>query len=130
DATMDLIDSRHHQVSLALPPDPVIVRGDATRLEQVFVNLLVNASKYMPVYGHIAIRMERRAETVEIAVEDKGVGLSSEIRPMVFELFTQEERSLDRSLGGLGVGRWMVRKLVELHHGSVDAYSDGPSKGS
>src|SRR4030095_13637546 len=84
----------------------------------------------MVAYGRISIRVEPRDADVEIAVQDKGIGLSPELRLKLFELFTQEERSLARSLGGLGVGLWMVRKLVELHRGSIDAYSDGLGKGS
>ncbi len=130
DVTRSLIESKHHQVSLALPLGNVLVCGDATRLEQVFVNVLTNAAKYMAAHGRIAIRAELRGADVDVAVEDNGVGLSPEIRPRLFDLFTQDERSLDRSLGGLGIGLWMVRKLVELHRGSVDAHSDGPGMGS
>jgi CheY-like chemotaxis protein/two-component sensor histidine kinase len=130
DLTGSLIESKHHQVSVGLPDASILIHGDATRLEQVFVNLLNNASKYMSAYGRIAIRAQRCGPDVEVSVEDEGVGLSTELRPRIFELFTQEERSLDRSPGGLGVGLWMVRKLVELHGGSVDAYSEGSGKGS
>ena len=130
DLTGSLIESKHHQVSVGLPDASILVHGDATRLEQVFVNLLTNASKYMSAYGRIAIRAQRSGPDVKVSVEDKGVGLSTELRPRIFELFTQEERSLDRSPGGLGVGLWMVRKLVELHGGSVDAYSEGSGKGT
>jgi len=96
----------------------------------VFVNLLTNAAKYMAAYGRIGIRAEVHGGDVDVDVKDDGVGISAEMRPRLFSLFTQEERSLDRSLGGLGIGLWMVRKVVELHHGSVDAHSDGPGKGS
>jgi len=117
-----------HQTSVEL--DPVWVNADSARLSQVIENLLINAIKYTPARG--LIRVETRVEGDEaiLRVQDSGMGIAPELLPRVFELFTQEQRSLDRAQGGLGIGLALVRRLVELHGGRVAAYSEGPSKGS
>jgi two-component system, sensor histidine kinase len=109
---------------------PTWVDGDATRLEQVLLNLLTNAIKYTPPGGRIEVRIWNEDKQVAIAVRDTGVGIDPEMLPRIFDLFRQAERTLDRSQGGLGIGLTLVRSLVELHGGSVRADSAGLGKGS
>lgn len=127
--TRPLVDAKRHRISISLPNRSVLVKGDATRLEQIFTNLLTNAAKYMNASGEVSLAAAIAGNEVAVSVKDKGVGISTDLLPRIFELFTQAERSLDRSLGGLGVGLWMVRRLVELHGGSVEVDSS-PGKGS
>lgn len=124
------IDSRRHQLTLSLPPKGVRVEGDPTRLAQVLGNLLTNAAKYTEEDGEISLSCEIKNSEVVIRVRDNGMGISTELLPRVFDLFTQGDRSLARSEGGLGIGLTLVRRLVEMHGGSVDAESSGPGKGS
>jgi CheY-like chemotaxis protein len=126
----DLVQSKRQHLALHLPAGAAVVDGDRTRLVQVFANILSNASKYTPENGHIDVRLDVREEHVEFSVRDDGVGMSPELLPHAFELFTQGERSADRSQGGLGLGLALVKSLVELHAGRVLAYSDGPDRGS
>jgi nitrogen-specific signal transduction histidine kinase/CheY-like chemotaxis protein len=135
-----LVDQSGHQLEVDLPPQPVSVRGDRVRLAQVVTNLLNNAAKYTNPGGRItltaAVRPNGAAESdspageVEIRVRDTGIGISAEILPTVFDLFTQASRSLDRSQGGLGIGLTLVRRLIDLHGGSVEARSGGAGTGS
>lgn len=125
-----LIDSRAHVLSVRLAPDNAVVLGDRTRLVQVLTNLLNNAAKYTPLGGHIELCMEIRKPCVCISVADNGMGMDAHLLPHVFELFTQAERTPDRSQGGLGLGLALVRSIVTLHGGNVTAKSEGPGKGS
>ena len=125
-----LIDSRRHELSLGLPPDPILVHADPARLSQVLSNLLNNAAKYTDEGGHIALDVAREAGAVVFRVRDNGIGISREMLPRVFELFTQVERSRDRSQGGLGIGLSLVRQLAEMHGGTVGVHSEGPGSGS
>ena len=125
-----LIESRRHRLTVSLPPAPLRVYADATRLTQVIGNLLDNAAKYTEDGGWIQVSAEPAGSEVVIRVRDNGMGISPELLPHVFELFTQDERSLDRAKGGLGIGLALVRSLVELHGGSVHAASAGPGLGS
>ena len=134
-----LIDQRRHQLQVSLPVEPVFLLGDAARLEQVLVNLLTNAAKYTDEGGRIrlSVEPERVAEVVTngangaaaavpmvvIRVRDTGMGIAPELLPHIFDLFTQADRSLDRSQGGLGIGLCLVQRLVELHGGTVEAHS-------
>ena len=125
-----LIDQRRHQLQVSLPLEPVFLLGDAARLEQVLVNLLTNAAKYTDEGGRIWLSVEAAdaAEAaavpmVVIKVRDTGMGIAPELLPHIFDLFTQADRSLDRSQGGLGIGLCLVQRLVELHGGSVEAHS-------
>jgi signal transduction histidine kinase/ActR/RegA family two-component response regulator len=111
-------------------PDPVWVEGDPVRLEQVLINLVVNAIKYTPPGGAFSVRVESHEGVARIAVTDNGIGIDAAILPRVFDLFAQAESSLDRSRGGLGIGLTLVRSLVALHGGEVAAHSDGPGRGS
>jgi PAS domain S-box-containing protein len=125
-----MIDARHQHLSVSIPERSVRVEGDLTRLVQVMANLLNNAAKYTEETGHIWVEVRDEGEKVAISVRDDGMGLSAELLPHVFDLFTQAARSLDRSQGGLGVGLTLVRRLVELHGGTVEARSEGPGRGS
>src|SRR6185436_5016671 len=120
----------HHQLSIDLPPRPLRVRGDASRLTQVIANLLNNAAKYQNEGGVIELGTRREGEEAVIVVRDRGIGLSFEMLSDAFELFAQGERTPDRAQGGLGIGLSLVKKLVELHGGTVRATSDGPGLGS
>jgi PAS domain S-box-containing protein len=106
------------------------VRGDATRISQILVNILNNASKYTPHGGRIAISAQADEDWVSIVTTDTGTGISADLLPKVFELFAQGERTLDRSNGGLGIGLSLVKKLVELHDGTITVESEGPGCGT
>ena len=114
---------RRHALEVLLPPEPIFLHADAVRLEQVLVNLLTNAAKYTDEGGCIWLSIEREGLHAVLRVRDTGIGITPELLPRIFELFTQAERSLDRSQGGLGIGLCLVQRLVELHHGSVEANS-------
>ena len=117
-----------HEVQLAL--DQAWVCADDTRLEQIVCNLVENAAKYTPPGGNIRVSVRREDANAVLEVSDTGRGISADLLPRVFDLFTQDERTLDRSQGGLGLGLSLVRRLVELHHGTVTAASEGPGKGA
>lgn len=106
------------------------VAADETRIEQILVNLLENAVKYTPPGGHIRVRVRPDGHTAVLEVSDTGLGIAPNLLPHVFEIFTQGERTLDRSQGGLGLGLTLVRRLVELHHGRVTAASEGLGRGA
>jgi PAS domain S-box-containing protein len=125
-----LVDARHHELTVRLGDTPVMVDGDQTRLVQVVANLLNNAAKYTPEGGRIDVDLETADGQAYLAVHDNGNGIGPELLPVVFDLFTQGSRTLDRAQGGLGLGLALVRKLVELHGGHVDAASPGPGRGS
>ena len=125
-----LFQSRHQHLALHLPTRAAAVNGDRTRLVQVFANVLNNAAKYTPEGGHVEVRVDVEDDQVEFSVRDDGVGIAPDLLPHVFELFTQAERSPDRSQGGLGLGLALVKSLVELHGGRVAAYSNGMGSGS
>lgn len=118
-----LIDQRKHELTVSLPPQPIWLRADAARLEQVVVNLLTNAAKYTDPGGRVSLTVQKEGEEAVLRVRDTGVGIAPEILPRIFDLFTQAERSLDRSEGGLGIGLALVQRLVELHGGTVTASS-------
>ncbi|HZZ91086.1 MAG TPA: ATP-binding protein [Usitatibacter sp.] len=117
-----------HRVETDL--EPAWISGDETRLEQVVANLLDNAAKYTPEGGIITVRVRIDGNEAVLQVEDTGVGIAPELLPRVFDLFTQGERTLDRAQGGLGLGLALVRRLVELHGGLVEAHSDGAGHGT
>jgi len=115
---------------LAVDATPVWVHGDPARLEQVVTNLLANAVKYTPAGGHVRVSTQAAGTEALLKVEDDGIGISEETLPFVFELFFQVERPLSRPQGGLGLGLTLVRRIVELHGGTVGAASGGPGKGA
>jgi signal transduction histidine kinase len=125
-----LIDARKHALAVAVPPEPLYVRGDLVRLAQLLSNLLNNAAKYTEEGGHIFVGVERRDAMATFRVRDNGIGIPREMLSSIFELFKQVDRSLDRSQGGLGIGLTLVHKLVGLHGGRVEAFSGGPNQGS
>lgn len=125
-----LIDAQRQQLRLTLPAQPARVRGDAARLIQVVTNLLHNAAKYTDPGGRIELRLDAGTQGLALSVRDDGRGIAPELLPHVFDLFEQGPRSLDRNQGGLGVGLTLVQRLVQLHHGEVEARSDGPGCGS
>jgi len=129
DSVRSLLEACGHVLSVSLPSEPIYLEADPTRLEQILVNLLNNAAKYTPPKGKIALEAKRIDTEVEIRVIDNGVGIPTELLPTVFDLFTQVEKSLDRSQGGLGIGLTLVKRLVELHGGSVTAHSERQDKG-
>jgi PAS domain S-box-containing protein len=119
-----------HQVEIELPDEPLILDADPARLAQVFSNLLNNAAKYTEPYGRIRLRGRRQDGEAVVSVIDNGVGIPPEMLPRVFDLFAQVDRNLRRSRGGLGIGLALVRSLVELHGGRVEAHSEGVGLGS
>jgi signal transduction histidine kinase/CheY-like chemotaxis protein len=125
-----LIEQCGHELTVTLPPQPVYVNGDSVRLAQAFVNLLNNAAKYTERGGRIWLTAEREDGEVVVRVKDTGIGIPPEKLPRLFEMFYQVDRSLELSEGGLGIGLSLVRRLVELHGGRVNAHSTGAGKGS
>ena len=125
---------RHQDLAVSMPAEPVFLNADATRLEQVFTNLLTNACKYSGEGCHISLTAERAVgiepPEVIVRVRDDGAGIDPELLPRVFDLFVQETRALDRVHGGLGIGLTLVSRLVKLHGGSVAAHSEGLGHGS
>jgi signal transduction histidine kinase/DNA-binding response OmpR family regulator len=124
------LDARGHRLLLSLPSSPVWLRGDFARLSQVVGNLLDNAAKYTPEGGTIELSLTLRDGKAELSVRDNGMGIEPSLLPNVFELFEQGTRTLDRGQGGLGVGLTLVRRLVELHNGGVEARSAGRGQGA
>lgn len=126
-----LIERKRHRLTVTMPEDEVWVRADVTRLSQVVGNLVHNAAKYTEDGGEITVRVERGADGFGvIRVRDTGVGIPHAMLGEVFDLFTQVHRSLDRSQGGLGIGLALVRRLISMHGGQVEAHSEGPGRGS
>ena len=125
-----LIDERGHRVTVDLPAAPTRLFGDPARLEQVLANLLNNAAKYTEMGGQIHLSARVEGDTLTVSVKDNGAGMPKDLSQRVFDLFVQGPDSSARSHGGLGIGLTLVRRLVELHEGSVSVTSDGPGKGS
>ena len=119
-----------HSVTVAVPPEPLVIEGDSVRLIQVFSNLVSNACKYTDPGGRVAIRADRENGEAIVSVKDNGVGIPPELLPRIFDLFEQAEQRPERSQGGLGIGLSLVKQFVELHDGRVEAYSNGPGHGS
>ncbi|MEW6024969.1 MAG: ATP-binding protein [Pseudomonadota bacterium] len=116
-----LIESKRHALTMELSGEPVHVLGDRTRLVQVLSNILNNAAKYTPAGGQIALRVFAHGDRVTVTVTDNGIGIEPDVLPYIFDLFTQAERTPDRSQGGLGIGLALVKSLIVLHGGTVDA---------
>jgi signal transduction histidine kinase len=125
-----LIEERGHALSLDVPDQELSVLGDPTRLTQALANVLGNAAKYTDRGGHILISLSRKGAEAEVRIRDNGIGIPAEQLPMIFNLFTQLDRSSGRAQSGLGIGLALVRRLVEMHGGSVIAHSEGPGHGS
>jgi signal transduction histidine kinase len=125
-----VIEAGRHELTVSLPSEPVLLEADPLRLAQVLSNLLNNAAKYTEDGGRIRISAERRGGEVVVSVEDNGIGIAPEALPSVFEIFSQAKPTSMRSRAGLGIGLSLVKGLVELHGGSVEARSEGPGRGS
>jgi PAS domain S-box-containing protein len=125
-----LIDARGHQLTVSQPDDPIPVYADLVRLSQVISNLLTNAAKYTPKPSRIWLTVEPKATDILVRVRDEGIGIASEMLDRVFQLFVQADASPSRAQGGLGIGLTLVRRLIELHEGSVVARSEGLGRGS
>jgi CheY-like chemotaxis protein/two-component sensor histidine kinase len=130
EAARPSIEAQGHELTVALPPEPVYLDADQTRLAQVVANLLDNAAKYTPKGGHVWLTAERRGGEVVVTVRDTGVGIPAEHLPRIFEMFSQVASALERSQGGLGIGLALVKGLVEMHGGTVEARSGGTGEGS
>ncbi len=125
-----LMDSRQHALTLDLPRHAMRVEADLVRLSQVFANLLINAAKYTDARGRLELRVWQEGESALVSVRDNGIGIAPEMLPRLFTLFAQERSALDRSEGGLGIGLALVKGVVALHGGTVQARSDGIRRGS
>ena len=130
DASRSQIEARKQTLEVNVSAEPVPVEADFTRLSQVVMNLLNNAAKYTPQGGRIRIDVAREGSKAVVRVRDSGIGMSPELKGRVFDLFVQGDRSLDRAEGGLGIGLTLVKRLIEMHGGSVEALSEGPGLGS
>ena len=119
-----------HRLHVLLPQEPVPVMGDATRLSQVIGNLLNNATKYTPPGGDIHLRIDLSEDEIVLEVRDNGAGIPAPVLKHVFDMFAQVNRTLDRAQGGLGIGLALVRRLLEMHGGSIEAHSNGVDQGS
>lgn len=124
------IEASGHELTIDLPSGVIYVDADVTRLAQVFSNLLNNAAKYTERGGHVHLAVQRQDGEVIVSVKDNGLGIPAHMLPKVFEMFTQVDRHLERSQGGLGIGLSIVKRLVEMHGGSVSVESNGPGTGS
>jgi two-component system CheB/CheR fusion protein len=125
-----ILDSKHHAFLLDLPAEAIRLEADPVRLAQVFSNLLINAAKYTDPGGQIQLRATQQEGELMVAIRDNGMGISPDMMPRLFMLFSQAQSALGRAEGGLGVGLSLVRGLIGLHGGSVKAHSEGPGRGS
>lgn len=130
EASQPAVDAAGHQLVLQLPPTPLRVQGDLTRLAQVFGNLVNNASKYTPAGGRIEVSLRSDGDEAVVDVRDNGSGIEAGMLSHVFDLFTQGHGAANTAGSGLGIGLWLVKKLVGLHRGTITAHSDGPGRGS
>jgi signal transduction histidine kinase len=130
EASRPLIESRRHELVLNIPDAPLWLNADVTRISQVISNLLNNAAKYTPEGGHIDLSVAEIDGGVAVSVSDNGLGISQDMLPRIFDLFTQVEKRGERSQGGLGIGLALARQLVDLHGGAIEASSPGAGHGS
>ncbi len=130
ESSRPLLQQCGHELSINLPPEAVPLEADPVRLAQVFLNLLNNAAKYTERGGQISLSARREGSDVVVSVRDNGIGIPSGMLASVFEMFTQVDRSSYQSQGGLGIGLTLVRRLVEMHDGAIEARSDGANQGS
>ncbi len=130
EAARPLIDARRHELIVDAPADPIFIHGDATRLAQVFANLLNNAAKFTRDGGRISLTVARDGGDAVVRVRDSGIGIHPQHADRIFEMFAQGDQSLERGQGGLGVGLALAKTLIELHGGTVEARSAGPGAGS
>ena len=124
-----VIEAGGHELAVALPPAPIYLDADPVRLAQVFSNLFNNAARYTEAGGRIRLAVERQGSDVLVSVQDDGIGIAAEMLPRIFEMFAQVTPALERSQSGLGIGLSLVKGVVELHGGRIEARSDGPGQG-
>jgi CheY-like chemotaxis protein len=127
---IELDESVAHELEISLPPRPVFLDADLTRLAQVFSNLLTNSAKYTEPGGRLQLFAERREREISVTVRDNSIGIPENALPHIFDMFSQVDRSVERSSGGLGIGLALVKGIVEMHGGTVSAESAGQGKGS
>jgi signal transduction histidine kinase len=125
-----LLTQQQHEFTVSLPPDPVSIMGDVTRLTQIIGNVLSNAIKYTDPHGRIAVEARRDGSQIEIRIRDNGIGIAPALMPRIFDLFTQAGDMDERTRGGLGIGLALVKELVQLHDGTITATSAGVNQGS
>jgi CheY-like chemotaxis protein len=125
-----LLDAQQHDLTIDIPADTILLKGDVTRLTQVFANLLNNAAKYTPRGGNVRIAAARDGDWVTVRIADDGIGIPAHLLTQVFDMFMRVDDSLERAQSGLGVGLSLVKRLVEMHGGTVEVRSDGPGTGS
>ncbi|MCC2682975.1 MAG: sensor hybrid histidine kinase [Nitrosospira multiformis] len=130
DANTPEINEKQHELSVSIPQTPLIVQGDAVRLEQIFTNVLTNAVRYTPDCGHIWIAASQEDNSAVVSVRDNGIGILPGMLPRLFDMFAQERRSGMGSQEGLSIGLSLVERLVKMHGGTVEARSEGKDKGS
>ncbi|HXE05391.1 MAG TPA: PAS domain S-box protein [Bryobacteraceae bacterium] len=130
DTARPVLEAKNHSLSLDLPKHAIRFEADSARLAQVFSNLLINAAKYTDPGGQIHLRARREGNEINVSIRDNGIGISAEMVPRLFTMFTQAPGALSRADGGLGIGLSLVEGLVALHGGRVEARSDGPGTGS
>ena len=130
EASRPIIDQRNHNVSVTAPLEPIWLYGDTVRLTQVFTNLVNNAAKYTTPGGRIGVSAEKNDGDVVVRVVDNGMGISAAQLPYIFDMFYQADRSYEQAYGGLGIGLTLVKRLVEMHGGTVEAHSAGVDQGS
>jgi PAS domain S-box-containing protein len=130
EAIAGMVEARKQHIHVDVNDATTWVSGDVTRMAQILVNILNNASKYTPEHGNISVSVQAEADWVSIVIDDTGAGISADLLPKVFELFSQGERTLDRANGGLGIGLSLVKKLVEMHEGTITVQSRGPGLGT
>jgi len=130
EASAPLIDAAGHELTVELPPHALLLDGDPARLAQVFSNLLNNSAKHTEPGGRIHVRASRELDIARIVISDTGIGIPPDALSSIFDPFAQVESSIDRGQGGLGIGLTLVKRLVELHGGAVEARSEGLGQGS
>jgi signal transduction histidine kinase len=130
ETSQPVIEALKHQLAITIPEAPIPLHGDVLRLSQVFANLLHNAAKYTDAGGKIDVAARQEAGEVVLSVRDTGIGIWASVLAGLFDLFAQADRSSARSRGGLGIGQTLVKKLVEMHGGTVSAHSQGLGRGS
>jgi two-component system, chemotaxis family, CheB/CheR fusion protein len=130
DACQPFFEPAHHLVSVIVPPEPLFIEADPVRVAQIIENLLTNAAKYTDRGGRIEVRAEKNGDEACIRVRDSGIGLTPEMLPRIWDMFTQADKLASRSRSGLGLGLTLVRSLAELHGGHVTAHSEGVNQGS
>ena len=126
----DVLNAGRHRLQVDVPDERLFIRGDSARLAQALANLIGNAAKFTVEPGVVSIAVRRAARTVHLSVKDSGQGIAADFLPHAFELFAQQDQTLARSLGGLGVGLTLARRIAQLHGGDVEASSEGLGKGS